>query len=271
MTPSQSNSTRCPWGQAFVIFCKMLTQETDKCILWPYTKNDNGSGLICLGGPRRHVRTELAHRLSWIMTYHERIDRIMIRQRCKNMACFNPRHLEKERQLPTPKQPKFARSGRPLCPIGTGATQVLTLSNTDTDECVPWPYSVNEWGYGLVLCNGRVMGTHRASWILNRGEIGEDLNVCHTCDNPPCINLRHLFLGTDADNRADCVRKGRHRHPRGVENGNALLTEAQVLEIRSIYRRGIHGLGCHVLAHRYGVNKSTIQSIINRKSWRHLL
>jgi hypothetical protein len=114
------------------------------------------------------------------------------------------------------------------------------------------------------------MGTHRAAWILNHGEIGSESKVCHTCDNPPCVNLRHLFVGTDADNAADKVRKGRQWRGTGTKNGMAVLTEDQVREIRSIYQRK-YGFGCHVLARKYGVHNTTIKYIVNGKTWRHLL
>lgn len=169
----------------------------------------------------------------------------------------------------TPSQLKFTRTGR--CPKGTGAAVVLSLSNTDTNDCVLWPYSTDDWGYGTVLYDGRVTKTHRAAWIMKHGRIKEGLKVCHTCDNPPCINIRHLFLGTNADNMADCLRKGRHANLPGARNGMAVLTETQVLEIRSTYQRWTRGSGCHVLARKYGVHKTTIRFIVNGKTWRNLL
>lgn len=64
-------------------------------------------------------------------------------------------------------------------------------------------------GYGHIYVNGRPALTHRLAWILANGPIPDGLHVLHHCDNPPCCNLAHLFLGTDADNAADRDAKGR--------------------------------------------------------------
>lgn len=60
--------------------------------------------------------------------------------------------------------------------------------------------------------NGRTYLTHRLTWEWANGPIPEGMNVCHKCDNPPCCNPDHLFLGTQRDNIRDCVVKGRHHH-----------------------------------------------------------
>ncbi len=74
-------------------------------------------------------------------------------------------------------------------------------------------------GYGYIWLNGKDIGTHCATWILANGPIPNGLYVCHTCDNPPCCNVEHLFLGTPAGNVADMVAKGRKG-----SNGNAAKT-----------------------------------------------
>lgn len=87
------------------------------------------------------------------------------------------------------------------------------------DECWPWRGGKLKDGYGGFYLDGHTIGAHRAAWILTFGEIAQGLLVCHTCDNPPCCNPHHLFLGTDGDNQRDSVAKGRHFFaPRGDEN-----------------------------------------------------
>jgi hypothetical protein len=77
--------------------------------------------------------------------------------------------------------------------------------------CILWAKSRSSKGYGAAYYEGRQIGAHRLAWILAHGPIPPGMNVCHRCDNPPCVNVDHLFLGTPGDNNRDTVAKGRHR------------------------------------------------------------
>lgn len=76
-------------------------------------------------------------------------------------------------------------------------------------DCWEWEGSRYPSGYGAVKWNGRVIGAHRLAWIEAFGPIPDGLDVCHHCDNPPCVRPSHLFLGTRSDNMRDAVSKGR--------------------------------------------------------------
>lgn len=105
--------------------------------------------------------------------------------------------------------------------------------------------------------------------------------VCHRCDNPPCINPAHLFLGTALDNVRDAISKGR-MHPtggqaggdythmaRGEASGLSKLTEAKVREIRRL--RAEEGLTQVELAARFGMSRTPIADILAGRTWRHVL
>jgi hypothetical protein len=125
----------------------------------------------------------------------------------------------------------------------------------------------NRDGYGVVRRNGRLYLAHRLAWEDVFGIIPEGMCVCHKCDNPACINVDHLFLGTQKDNMLDSVNKGRctillglkgEKHPR------AKLTEAAVRFIRS------SDLTRRALARMFGVAKSQIDFVVHRRTWAHV-
>jgi len=83
-----------------------------------------------------------------------------------------------------------------------------------TDGCWTWTGTCNRFGYGILGIKGHMKLTHRLSYEFVYGPIADGLCVCHTCDNPPCVNPAHLFLGTHADNMHDMAVKGRRKKPR---------------------------------------------------------
>lgn len=141
------------------------------------------------------------------------------------------------------------------------------------DECWLWLASVNggEWGgYGQIWNGERNLSAHRVSWVLEHGDIPKGVNVLHACDVPPCVNPKHLFLGTQADNAADMWSKGRQGgcYAAGEKNGFSKLAERQVRAIRRRYADG--GVTMAELGAEYGCNKTAIWKIVHRESWPHV-
>lgn len=162
-----------------------------------------------------------------------------------------------------------------------------------SSDCWEWTAHTDGDGYGIFWVDGVNRRAHRISYAVTHGDPG-DLMVCHSCDNPRCVNPAHLFLGDATANNRDRERKGRGAHgnahwtrrrpgdvPRGdawrdkfgERNGvrgedvnTAKLTEDDVREIR----RNVEGLTQPERARRYGVSKQTIQQAVSRRTWRHV-
>lgn len=133
-------------------------------------------------------------------------------------------------------------------------------------SCRPWRKATSHSGYGVIgaaEANPKQLKAHRVAWELNRGPIPEGLFVLHRCDNPPCVNPWHLFLGTSQDNMDDMTKKG--RQTRGEKTNTAKLTHSEVRLIRASSDRGA------VLARRFGVSKWTVYAVLNRVTWKHVL
>ncbi len=132
------------------------------------------------------------------------------------------------------------------------------------DGCWQWLKCIVPTGYGQQAIRRKPYTTHRIAWALWRGPIPSKLHVCHTCDNRACVNPRHLFLGTHADNMRDMYRKSRRKAARGEQASKAKLTASQVLAIRKDPRT-LRAIGAD-----YGVCHSNILAIKQRKHWAHL-
>jgi hypothetical protein len=138
--------------------------------------------------------------------------------------------------------------------------------------CWIWLGARNNQGYGNFgsqRLRPRHRKAHRISWELAHGAIPPGLCVLHHCDNPPCVNPDHLFLGTKQDNVDDMMRKGRHVPPpglRGEQLPHTKLTWAQVAEIRRLAaERPRSG---SMLARRFGVHPRTVNDLLHGKNWK---
>ena len=138
----------------------------------------------------------------------------------------------------------FPISGTPKEQFVFGLQKVKVRSNMT--RCWEWVGRFNNFNYGVFSEKGRPVLAHRRSWELFVGKIPRKKSVLHKCDNPRCVNPRHLFIGTQRDNVRDAFRKGRLNHiftiprPKGEAAPHSKLTEKIVLKVRSLYT-GKHG------------------------------
>jgi len=137
-----------------------------------------------------------------------------------------------------------------------------------TDGCWNWTGLCMKAGYGEIWRHGTMVYTHRLSYEFHYGPISPGNLVCHKCDNRPCVNPDHLFLGSYRDNAQDMLAKGRGNPRRGEMANHAKLSASQVIEIREAY---LSGKNTQVeLAKIFGIHKRNIWMIISRKVWKHI-
>lgn len=136
---------------------------------------------------------------------------------------------------------------------------------TRGDGCWEWQGTKLANGYGCLKSGGKMLKAHRAAWELVNGAISDGMCVCHRCDNPACVRPDHLFLGTNADNMADKVAKG--RQPYGERSAQAKITEHDVVDIRTLRAFGARQ---SALARAFGVSQQLVSAICNRLVWSHV-
>ncbi len=143
-----------------------------------------------------------------------------------------------------------------------------------SDGCWLWNAAKDQNGYGNFSVYGRSRGpvkAQRFSFAYHHQKDPDGFDVCHSCDNPPCINPAHLFLGTHHENMLDSKEKGRmkiaSKGKKGSLNNQAKLTEVEVMKIIALIGSGVSNSG---IARTFNVDRSTIYLIKTKKKWRHL-
>lgn len=136
--------------------------------------------------------------------------------------------------------------------------------NTETG-CIEWN-GTRRTGYGRFFVDGKWWSAHRFSWVIHNDSIPEGQLVLHHCDNKACVNIEHLFLGTQRDNVRDMMKKNRHKPLSGSANPNSKLNELEVKEIRNLY--GLGKTSYAKLANKFSVSAKLIELIVKRDVWR---
>jgi hypothetical protein len=166
-------------------------------------------------------------------------------------------------------QPKPALRGHRLTPrLRSDPVERFWSHVRKTESCWLWTSTKNKSGHGTFRFapDETMKKAHRVSWELANGPIPLGMVVCHNCpsgDNPACVNPAHMFLGDQAENVRDCVRKG--RIPLGAKRASSKLTAEIVTRIRALAREGRSSAS---LAREFGVATATARAIVLRLKWR---
>ena len=229
--------------------------EKDRNRIWGYVNKTEGCWLwtaSCNGTakkPQINVRGFIirVHRLFYEKFNGPLKPKEMVKSACRNSRCVNPAHLRKFSHLDL-----------------EWASLRFWPFVKKMEGCWEWMGKRGPKGYGIFNYNYRSVNAQRISWMINNGPIPNKLLVCHRCDNPPCVNPEHLFIGTHQNNMDDRQRKGRTLS--GEKHYETTLTWQEVHKIRTEY---VPIKGNMVkLAEKYSVHPSVVSNIIHRKTWK---
>lgn len=173
-----------------------------------------------------------------------------------NQACRNA--------APTPATPVENRFWVKVDKVGP-----IPLHRPHLRSCWLWIGGREHYGHGRLTIRGIVWKAHRLSWVLHFGPIPDGLFVLHQCDNPPCVNPEHLFLGTQPDNVHDMQAKGRGRTAQqfGIANPMTKAPNGDVVIIRERYAVG--GVTQKALGIEFGLSQTQIGRIVRRERRQH--
>lgn len=142
------------------------------------------------------------------------------------------------------------------------------------EACWPWLGTHNDRGYGTISAGTSsrqvTLKAHRVAWVIEHGEITDDLTIDHLCFTVDCQNVRHMELVPIVENvrRARPIRSVRHNYRRGEKVHGARLTEEDVRYIRANYK--FRQITQKDLAARFGVSETTVQYVLLGLSWSHV-
>jgi hypothetical protein len=234
----------------YAYFLAQVTVATPSaCLVWPYAMTAK-YGVVPVGGGK----IRYAHQLAYEYAHGAIPPKWRVTQTCCTHGCFNPFHMEAV-------QPPLEY-----------LIEKLKMLGLKKGPCEIWPYACFGSKYGNIVVDGRNEHVARVAYKIAKGVFPNHLDICHSCDNPPCFRPAHLFTGTASDNMRDCIKKGRDNREAkkhvGSSNYRATCTEIDVLKIRRMHAAGTNA---KELLAKFHIGASCLNHIIHGRSWKHLL
>lgn len=256
-------------------FCaKVSTIPTEQgCLEWMAGRNLLGYGTFAVNRIAR-----LAHRVAWEIANGPIYPGLVVRHFvCSNPRCVNVAHLRlgtmadnaQDRVMDRRRNASGAQKSRvrPVRPTIAERFYAKVSAVPNENGCLDWLACHNRKGYGTFQIGHTSVHAHRVAWEIANGPIPPGMWVLHRCDRPRCVNVEHLWLGSNADNVRDRDAKGRGAAIKGEKQSLAKLTEADVLKIRSGH---FDGWFQSQIADHFGISQHTVWCILHRKTWKHI-
>lgn len=150
--------------------------------------------------------------------------------------------------------------------VGDDISRLKSSMVISATGCWEWS-KFRKNGYGVAGLNGRLEQAHRASWMVFKGEIPEDMQINHKCNNRPCINPDHLYIGDQLQNMKDMSDANRGKWHKGNDNAQSKLNDESVKEIKLMIESGATNRS---IAAFFDVSQSCISQIKNGRTWTHV-
>lgn len=148
--------------------------------------------------------------------------------------------------------------------------KITQNSIVNPNGCIEWQGKLNKKGYGRISFKERRLPIHRASWIVHKGEIPNDLWVLHHCDNPKCVNIDHLYLGTPKDNVRDMDERNRRKAVPGLKGSECILAKLKEEDIPKIKKMRKQGMSHREIGEIFNVTKGCIGHVLSGLNWKHI-
>jgi hypothetical protein len=214
--------------------------DTNNCWHWIGTKNLQGYGTISVNG-----KNVMSRRLMYSLRKRPLESNEYLLSLCKNKLCINPEHhcttLE--------------------------AFDLNIIKGENINDCWEWSKGQNGMGYGAFNIKGKPFLVHRLMYERHNGKIPDGMHILHSCDNPICLNPKHLFIGSQKDNVHDMIQKNRDRKARGSKSGRAIINEEIALKIKT---QALDGLSIINISKLNNLPYYIVYQVYNNITWRHV-